>query len=86
MENQKLKFVWNDGGRAASGFVGSAGDCVARAIAIATGKPNREVYGALGEIAGETARNGVIQQFTRQYSNHSGGCSQSTKESYPRAS
>ena len=67
MKNQKLKFVWNDGGRAASGFVGCAGDCVARAIAIATGKPYREVYGGLGEIAGESARNGVIQHFTQQY-------------------
>lgn len=40
-------FEQNDGGRAEAGFKGSAGDCVTRAIAIATGKPYREVYDAL---------------------------------------
>jgi len=40
-------FVYDDGGRAAAGFKGSAGDCVARAIAIASGRPYREVYDAL---------------------------------------
>ena len=29
-----IKFVKNDGGRAASGYVGKTGDCVARSIAI----------------------------------------------------
>jgi hypothetical protein len=42
-------FVYDDGGRTAAGFKGSAGDCVVRAIAIATGKPYREVYDALAE-------------------------------------
>ena len=38
-------FVFDDGGRAAAGFRGKkVGDCVCRAIAIATGKPYREVY------------------------------------------
>lgn len=41
MEN---KIVENDGGRAASGFKGSAGDCVVRAIAIANGLPYNQVY------------------------------------------
>jgi hypothetical protein len=36
--------VRNDGGRAQAGFKGDVGDCVTRAIAIATGKPYREVY------------------------------------------
>ena len=40
-------FVKNDGGRAAAGFKGEAGDCVVRAIAIATGIPYREVYDEL---------------------------------------
>lgn len=31
------KFVRDDGGRAAAGYSGTAGDCVVRAIAIATG-------------------------------------------------
>jgi len=42
-----MKFVYDDGGRAAAGFKGEAGDCVCRAIAIATGKPYREVYNAM---------------------------------------
>lgn len=40
-------FMFNDGGREASGYKGSAGDCVTRAIAIASGKPYQEVYDAL---------------------------------------
>lgn len=42
-----LPWRYDDGGRAAAGFQGKAGDCVARAIAIATGKPYREVYATL---------------------------------------
>lgn len=42
-----MQFIHNDGGRAAAGFRGDAGDCVTRAIAIATGLPYREVYDAL---------------------------------------
>lgn len=42
-----MEFILNDGGRAAADFKGEAGDCVTRAISIATGKPYREVYNAL---------------------------------------
>ena len=38
---------YDDGGRAAAGFRGDTGDCVTRAIAIATGMPYREVYNEL---------------------------------------
>jgi len=34
----------NDGGRQAAGYKGQTGDCVCRAICIATGKPYKEVY------------------------------------------
>jgi hypothetical protein len=34
----------NDGGRAAAGFKGQAGDCVVISIAIATGMPYQKVY------------------------------------------
>ena len=44
-----IAFVKNDGGRTAAGYRGDTGDCVVRAIAIATGKPYREVYEALHE-------------------------------------
>ena len=40
-------FVFDDGGRGDAGFKGSTGDCVVRAIAIATGLPYREVYDEL---------------------------------------
>ena len=40
-------FQFNDGGRAAAGISGDSGDCVVRAIAIATGKPYLEVCSAL---------------------------------------
>lgn len=37
----------NDGGREAAGFRGKAGDCVVRAISIATERPYKEVYDAI---------------------------------------
>lgn len=42
-----METVITDGGRAAAGYKGTTGDCVTRAIAIATGKPYQEVYDAL---------------------------------------
>lgn len=46
-ELRSLMFEKNDGGRALAGYKGDAGDCVVRAIAIATEKPYSEVYEAL---------------------------------------
>jgi hypothetical protein len=61
-----VKHIYDDGGRAESGRKGSAGDCVARAVAIVTGKPYGEVYELLAEGAGNercsrgrTARSGI---------------------------
>lgn len=42
-----MNFKYNDGGRAAAGYKGVAGDCVTRSIAIVTGLPYQEVYDAL---------------------------------------
>ena len=42
-----MYFIYDDGGRSAAGYKGSAGDCVTRAIAIATGEPYRNVYDSL---------------------------------------
>jgi hypothetical protein len=44
-----MKFIYNDGGRAAAGYKGHTGDCVARAIAIASGLPYQQVYDRLAE-------------------------------------
>lgn len=41
---ERMQLIKDDGGRIAAGFRGSAGDCVVRAVAIATCKPYREVY------------------------------------------
>jgi hypothetical protein len=68
-----MVFVKDDGGRAAAGFTGEAGDCVTRAIAIATGKPYREVYDALAERVAQkhgrprSARNGVPRRASDDY-------------------
>jgi hypothetical protein len=54
-----MDFVYSDGGRAAAGYKGRAGDCVVRAIAIATQKPYREVYDAINALVlAEGARRG----------------------------
>jgi hypothetical protein len=42
-----MKFEENDGGRKEAGYKGKTGDCVCRAICIATGKPYQEVYDRL---------------------------------------
>jgi hypothetical protein len=72
-----MMYVYDDGGRAAAGFKGKAGDCVCRAIVIASGRPYAEVYQRLAEgnasqrvtkhstkgTAGKrTARNGIYMQ------------------------
>ncbi len=45
-----MQFVLDDGGRLAAGYRGRAGDCVTRAIAIATANPYQEVYDALNRL------------------------------------
>lgn len=80
---EPLEFFENDGGRKAAGFKGSAGDCVTRAIAIATDKTYREVYDALGRRQKQfvkdtrskkinkdkstTARDGVYREVYQEY-------------------
>jgi hypothetical protein len=48
--NTGLVWVHSDGGRAAAGYKGDAPDCVTRAIALATGKPYKEVYDSINEL------------------------------------
>lgn len=71
-------FLFDDGGRAAAGFKGSTGDCVARSIAIATGLPYQQVYDDLNacgasERTGKrkrgksNARTGVYKPAIRKY-------------------
>jgi hypothetical protein len=60
--------IWefNDGGRKAAGYKGSSGDCVARAIAIASGLPYQTVYDAL-------ATGNAAQRITRRSRRKSAG-------------
>lgn len=44
-------FKFNDGGRKLAGYKGTTGDCVTRAIAIATKKPYQEVYDDLHRLS-----------------------------------
>lgn len=44
-------FQFDDGGRAAAGYTGKAGDCVVRAIAIATGRPYQQIYDLVNRAA-----------------------------------
>ncbi len=46
-----MKFIYDDGGRAEAGFKGTAGDCVCRAIAIATGRPYKKIYNLINEYS-----------------------------------
>lgn len=46
-----METIVNDGGRAAAGYKGVAGDCACRAITIVTGLPYQEVYDMINETA-----------------------------------
>jgi hypothetical protein len=52
---KRMLFVRDDGGRVAAGFSGNVGDCVCRSIAIAWGRPYREIYDPLAR-GNETQR------------------------------
>lgn len=73
-----MEFIYNDGGRIASGFKGTTGDCVTRAIAIATDKPYKEVYDALNQLA-ESERTGKRK---KKVSNSRTGVFRVTYEKY----
>lgn len=63
---------FDDGGRRAAGHVGTAGDCVTRAVAIALELPYRTVYDALAARVAATgqprsARNGIPRKVYERY-------------------
>lgn len=71
-----MDWVYDDGGRSRY-FKGEAGDCVCRAVAIATGKDYKEVYDDINRLAKSertgkrkrgvsSARNGVYPQTERK--------------------
>jgi len=64
-----IEFVQDDGGRSDAGFKGVTGDCVVRAIAIASGKPYKEVYQAISAIVGKgrSPRDGAFRKEFHPY-------------------
>lgn len=56
-----MNFLYNDGGRAAAGFKGETGDCVCRAIAIATEQPYSTVYAALNNLAADMRQTKAVR-------------------------
>ena len=63
-ENKNIKFKYNDGGRKEAGRKGDTGDCVTRAIAIASELPYQEVYDVLAQGNG-TQRNSSCDKKKR---------------------
>jgi hypothetical protein len=66
-----MKLHIDDGGRKAAGFKGAAGDCFARAVAIATGREYREVYDLINRLGGN-ARTGVHRKVADKVMAHLG--------------
>jgi hypothetical protein len=72
-----VKWVYDDGGRAAAGFRGRTGDCVVRAVAIASQQPYAAVYADMQAfirgsrqtklVALSNVRTGVHKPVIRRY-------------------
>lgn len=74
-----MKFNYNDGGRSKYFKADNVGDCVTRAIAIATGKDYKEIYDTLNKMAKKEStkrhrghkrsqsRNGVFRETWKRY-------------------
>lgn len=66
-----MEYKYNDGGRSKY-FKGQAGDCVTRAIAIATGLDYKEVYDIIKDLLQHTPRNGLKKNETRDIMHYFG--------------
>lgn len=87
-----MEFNYNDGGRSKYFKADNVGDCVTRAIAIATGKDYLEIYNRLNEMAKREstkrhrghkrsqARNGVFKETWKRYLKEIGWVHHSTCE------
>lgn len=61
-----MKHINTDGGRAEAGFKGTTGDCGVRALAIASGKPYKEVYKLVSKVEGASPRNGLSRKAMKK--------------------
>lgn len=68
-----MKVKYDDGGRSKYFTASRVGDCVTRAIAIATQRDYKEVYNTIAKIVGYTPRNGVYKNDTKKVMKHFGG-------------
>ena len=77
MKGKAGVWCYDDGGRKAAGYCGVAGDCVVRAVAIATGRSYQQVYDDVNGLAlnerrsklkrgRSSARNGVHKPTIRR--------------------
>jgi hypothetical protein len=72
-----MEFKHNDGGREAAGYIGTTGDCVCRAIAIALELPYQTVYDDLNNLIASHRKTrlqrasgsnkGVFKKFYQKY-------------------
>lgn len=79
-----MRWMHDDGGRAAAGYTGSTNDCVVRAIAIATERPYQDIYRLVNEHAQRErrtkhkgishARTGVYKDTIRRVMESLGWC------------
>lgn len=67
-----LNYVYDDGGRSKYFAAKTVGDCVTRAIAIATGRDYKEVYDEARQFLGYTPRDGVKHNDTAKLMTHLG--------------
>lgn len=82
-----IDWTYDDGGRAAAGYQGTANDCVTRAIAIAAQLPYQQVYDLVNELSKRerpelatrrmgnkrsSARTGVYKATTNRVLSHLG--------------
>lgn len=72
----KAAWVYDDGGRQAAGYHGTAGDCVCRAVAIASGRSYAEVYTRLaaGNAAQRNTKRGRTDPHAGQRTAREGIC------------
>lgn len=68
-----MKVRYDDGGRSKYFAASKVGDCVTRALAIATQSDYKEVYNTITKIVGYTPRNGVRSKDTKKLMAHFGG-------------
>lgn len=67
-----MKYIHNDGGRAASGRRGTCGDCVTRALAIAMERPYDEIYNHMCHVNARTPKTRCRRKHDKSHSASSG--------------